>query len=125
MGGRTLGRNRILVFMHAHSLLNLRGTERWLLEVASRLGNSIILTFSSDLSNIKDIREKVNEIKIRLREAKIKNVEWYELRALSHENMSNIIPKPIVRFMKHSDIIIPIDFRVCRLLRKKNSIFSC
>jgi glycosyltransferase involved in cell wall biosynthesis len=105
--------------MQTHSLLHLRGAERWLLEVASRLRNSLILTFSVGLSNIKDIKGKINEINIRLKESKLRNVEWYELRALSHENMSNIIPKPIARFMKYSGIIIPIDFRVCRLLRKR------
>ena len=114
-----MSQNKILVFMHTVSLLHLRGVERWLLEVASRLRNSLILTFSVGLSNIKDIKGRINEINIRLKESKLRNVEWYELRALSHENMSSIIPKPIVRFMKYSGIIIPIDFRVCRLLRKR------
>jgi len=119
MGSKTLGRNKILVFMHTASLLHLRGIERWLFEVASRVRSSLILTFSVGLSNIKDIKSRINEINIRLKESKLRNVEWYELRALSHENMSNIISKPIVRFMRHSGIIIPIDFRVCRLLRKR------
>jgi hypothetical protein len=93
--------------------------ERWLIEVATRLRNSVILTFFIGLSNIKNVKERINEISVRLKEFKLRNVEWYELRALSHESISERMPKSVVRFMKHSGIIIPIDFRVCRLLRKR------
>jgi glycosyltransferase involved in cell wall biosynthesis len=114
-----MSQNKILVFMHTVSLLHLRGVERWLIEVATRLRNSVILTFFIGLSNIKNVKERINEISVRLKEFKLRNVEWYELRALSHESISERMPKSVVRFMKHSGIIIPIDFRVCRLLRKR------
>jgi glycosyltransferase involved in cell wall biosynthesis len=87
--------------------------------VASRLGNSVILTFSVGLRNIRDVKDKINGIKINLKSIKSRNVVWHELRALSHENIGKSIPSSIVRFMKHSGIVIPIDFKMLSLLRGK------
>jgi hypothetical protein len=73
---------RRLVLASTASLLHLRGVERWLLEVATRLGNCMILTFSVGLRDIEDVEERIIEIKGRL-----KGVEWHELRALSYESV--------------------------------------
>jgi len=106
-----------LVFISTQSLLHLRGVEHWLLEVATKFGNSIILTFSvglRDFFSIKDVEKRMIEIKSRL-----KNVKWHELKALSYENMVKGIPSFIIRFMKHSGIVIPIDFKIFKLLKRK------
>jgi glycosyltransferase involved in cell wall biosynthesis len=103
---------RRLVLASTASLLHLRGVERWLLEVAIRLGNCTILTFSVGLRDIKDVEKRLIEIKGRL-----KGVEWHELRALSYESMR--APNSVLRFMRHSGIVVPMDFKIIKLLRGK------
>jgi len=86
-----------------------------MLEVSTRLKSSIILTFSVGLSNIRDVKERVTEIKARSR-----GIEWHEFRALSHENLGKGVPSFIGRFMRSSGIAIPINFKkVVRLLKGK------
>jgi len=91
---------RRLILASTTSLLHLRGVERWLLEVATRLGSCTILTFSVGLRDIKDVEKRVIEIKGRL-----KGVEWHELRMQSHESMR--APSSVVRFMRHSGLAEP------------------
>jgi len=105
---------RRLVLASTASLLHLRGVERWLLEVATRLGNCTILTFSVGLRDIKDVKERIIEIKGRL-----KGVEWHELRALSYESFGRRVPSSVVRFMRHSGIVVPMDLKVIKLLKGK------
>ena len=106
---------RKIVLWHPVSLLHLRGVERWMLEVSTRLKGSIILTFSVGLSNIRDVKERVTGIKARSR-----GIEWHEFRALSHENLGKGVPSFIGRFMRHIGIAIPINFKeVVRLLKGK------
>jgi glycosyltransferase involved in cell wall biosynthesis len=107
---------RYFVFISPVSLSHFRGTERWLIEIATRLNGSIIITFNimdpNLVSNIKDAK-----IRIALAKSRLNNVEWHELRVIFHEYAGKGIPNFIIRFMKHRGIIIPIDSRILKLLK--------
>jgi glycosyltransferase involved in cell wall biosynthesis len=105
---------KYFVFISAASLLHFRGVERWLIEVATRLNGSMILTFSTGLKSVDNVKARVALAKSRLG-----NVEWHEIRAISHEHVGKGVPSFIARFMKHSGIVIPINLKIIKLLRGK------
>ena len=105
---------KYLVFISTASLLHFRGVEHWLIEVATRLNDSMILTFSTGLKSIDDVKARVALAKSRLG-----NVEWHEIRAISHEHAGKGVPSFITHFMKHSGIVIPINLKIIKLLRGK------
>jgi len=105
---------KYFVFISTASLLHFRGVEHWLIEVATRLNGSMILTFSTGLKSIDNVKARVALVKSRLG-----NVEWHEIRAISHEHAGKGVPSFITRFMKHSGIVIPINLKIIKLLRGK------
>jgi|GEM_PF-1654415 len=107
---------KYFVFISTSSLLHFRGVEHWLIEVATRLKGSMILTFSTGLKSVDNVKARVALVKSRLG-----NVEWHEIRAISHEHAGKSVPSFITRFMKHSGIVIPINFKIIKLLRGKSA----
>jgi len=105
---------KYFVFISTASLLHFRGVEHWLIEVATRLNGSMILTFSTGLKSVDNVKARVALAKSRLG-----NVEWHEIRAISHEHAGKGVPSFITRFMKHSGIAIPINLKIIKLLRGK------
>jgi len=105
---------KYFVFISIASLLHFRGVERWLIEVATRLNGSMILTFSTDLKSIDNVKARVALVK-----SSLGNVEWHKLRAISHEHAGKGVPSFITRFMRHSGIVIPINLKIIKLLRGK------
>jgi glycosyltransferase involved in cell wall biosynthesis len=105
---------KYFVFISTASLLHFRGVEHWLIEVATRLKGSVILTFSTGLKSIDNVKARVALAKSRLG-----NNEWHEIRAISHEHAGKGVPSFITRFMKHSGIVIPINLKIIKLLRGK------
>jgi hypothetical protein len=102
---------KYFVFISTASLLHFRGIEHWLIEVATRLNGSMILTFSTGLKSVDNVKARVALAKSRLG-----NVEWHEIRAISHEHAGKGVPSFITRFMKHSGIAIPINLKIIKLL---------
>jgi len=74
----------------------------------------MILTFSTGLKSVDNVKARVALAKSRLG-----NVEWHEIRAISHEHAGKGVPSFITRFMKHSGIVIPINLKIIKLLRGK------
>jgi hypothetical protein len=105
---------KYFVFISTSSLPHFRGVEHWLIEVATRLNGSMILTFSTGLKSIDNVKARAALAKSRLG-----NVEWHEIRAISHEHAGKGVPSFITRFMKHSGIAIPINLKIIKLLRGK------
>jgi hypothetical protein len=68
---------RYFAFISPVSLLHFRGVEHWLIEVATRLNGSIIITFNimdpNLVSNIKDAKIKIALVKSRLNNVECMN----------------------------------------------------
>jgi len=80
----------------------------------TRLKGSVILTFSTGLKSVNNVKARVA-----LAKSSLGNVKWHELKAISHEHVGKGVPSFIIRFMKHNSIVIPINLKIIKLLRCK------
>ncbi len=106
-----------IVFMTNSSLLNLRGVERWLLEISTKLCSLhrelriLLISHSSGFTKamLDHLSKRFIEIRRYLSMCD-NNVLWSELFALSHEDIKGL-PGFIKRFLKHTGIVLPLDIK--------------